>query len=260
MRLAEIGVSMQVGLYQAISGMKAMWDNQQVIAEDLATSSIPGNRSVKTAFEIDTPKDEQIIHMGEAGEFSITSVPVGMTRWVDFAQGSIRPTEIPTHFAIQGESFFTLQDSEGNTTYTRNGQFNTTSEGEVIANDGSTVLLEGGSPLRVEDVSVLTVSQDGTVFEGATRLGKLALVHFNNPEEDLLPAEGGRFRLAEGREAEQGLPPGDRVAQGFLEQSNAEPVDLMVRMIEVMRAYEANQKMVSAQDDSTAKLIQTVGS
>ena len=45
------------------------------------------------------------------------------------------------------------------------------------------------------------------------------------------------------------------VRQGFLEGSNVNPVTEMVRMIEVNRAYEANQKVVQSQDSLTGKLI-----
>jgi flagellar basal-body rod protein FlgG len=49
-----------------------------------------------------------------------------------------------------------------------------------------------------------------------------------------------------------------RVVQGFTEASNVEPVAEMVRMIEVNRAYEANQKLIQTEDTMLGTLINQV--
>ena len=49
-----------------------------------------------------------------------------------------------------------------------------------------------------------------------------------------------------------------KVEQGFVEASNVNPVTEMVQMIEVNRAYEANQKVVQAEDSMLGKLINEV--
>ena len=53
------------------------------------------------------------------------------------------------------------------------------------------------------------------------------------------------------------LAPGSRpkVVQGFVEASNVNPVLEMVRMIEVNRAYEANQKTIQSEDAMLGRLI-----
>ncbi|MNL45487.1 Flagellar basal-body rod protein FlgG [compost metagenome] len=47
--------------------------------------------------------------------------------------------------------------------------------------------------------------------------------------------------------------------QGYLEASNVNPVREMVEMIAVQRAYEASQKMISAQDETLAKAVNDLG-
>jgi flagellar basal-body rod protein FlgG len=49
-----------------------------------------------------------------------------------------------------------------------------------------------------------------------------------------------------------------KVEQGFLENSNVNPVTEMVNMIEVNRAYEANQRVIKTQDSLTGKLVNEV--
>jgi flagellar basal-body rod protein FlgG len=54
---------------------------------------------------------------------------------------------------------------------------------------------------------------------------------------------------------------GDRrpkVIQGFLEAANVDPVTEMVQMIEVNRAYEANQKVIQSEDSMLGTLINQV--
>jgi flagellar basal-body rod protein FlgF len=47
--------------------------------------------------------------------------------------------------------------------------------------------------------------------------------------------------------------------QGFLEDSNVNPVSEIARMIEVQRAYELGQKFLDAEDSRMRGVIQTLG-
>jgi flagellar basal-body rod protein FlgG len=46
-----------------------------------------------------------------------------------------------------------------------------------------------------------------------------------------------------------------RVVQGALESANADPVETMIDMMAVLRAYQANQNAVLTQDESLGQLI-----
>ena len=49
-----------------------------------------------------------------------------------------------------------------------------------------------------------------------------------------------------------------KVLQGFVEASNVDPVVEMVQMIEVNRAYEANQKVIQTEEAALGTLINQV--
>ena len=49
------------------------------------------------------------------------------------------------------------------------------------------------------------------------------------------------------------------VVQGYLETSNINVVDEMVELITITRAYEANQKVLQAEDDMLEQSVTTVG-
>ena len=50
-----------------------------------------------------------------------------------------------------------------------------------------------------------------------------------------------------------------RVLQGFLEQSNVNPVAELARMVEVQRAYEYGQKLMDTEDDRIRLVVRTLG-
>ena len=52
--------------------------------------------------------------------------------------------------------------------------------------------------------------------------------------------------------------PAARVLQGFLEESNVDPVLEVARMIEVSRAYEAGQSFLEREDERIRKTIQAI--
>ena len=49
------------------------------------------------------------------------------------------------------------------------------------------------------------------------------------------------------------------MVQGFLEQSNVNPVAELARMIEVQRAYEYGQKLLDQEDERIRKVVSTLG-
>ena len=72
---------------------------------------------------------------------------------------------------------------------------------------------------------------------------------------DLVHAGGTRFRADAGIEPVEGAA----VFQGFLENSNVDPVTEVARMIEVQRAYEMGQGFLDKEDQRIRAVIQTLG-
>ena len=75
------------------------------------------------------------------------------------------------------------------------------------------------------------------------------------PQSQLTPLGGDLYTAAQ-------LPEGNdaaRVRQGFLEASNVESVQEMVRLIETMRHFESVQRFVRGYDDMMGKAISELG-
>lgn len=107
------------------------------------------------------------------------------------------------------------------------------------------------------------INQDGQIFvrpitdpeADSTYLDRLKLVEFEN--DRYLVKNGTSFYLStplSGPAIAAEGPSRPSITQGFVETSNVNVVNEMVQMIEVNRAYEANQKTIQAADTMMAKL------
>lgn len=256
---------MNVGLYEAVGGLKAYWEQQHTIAANLSRASIPGNRQSVTAFmssgaaggpavgtpaKVGAPESNRVV----------VSPPVMTQTLTDFSQGQLEPTGDPLNLAIEGSGLFTVREKNGTVSYTRNGSFRWNTDGRVTTEDGAELLGEGNKPISVSTTKGLRIDEAGSVFVDDLASGKIALTHFKNAATELTEAGNGRFTKNEGvKELTSTGPIRDTIRSGYLESSNGNPITHMVSMIDVMRAYEANQRMLATMDDATGKLIKAAG-
>ena len=193
--------------------------------------------------------------------------------YTDFTQGSLQETGNSFDLALEGEGFFVVHTPTGER-YTRNGSFTLGKEGMLLTKEGYPVLGENG-PVSIKKNNFI-VDQDGKIFQNGAfsgdprRLVSLTENEWENTEfiDQLRVVDFDRTRYLkkqgssmwtdtyESGEAFSSRRENDvKVRQGFLESANVNPVTAMVQMIEVNRAYEANQKVVQTQDGMTNKLI-----
>lgn len=248
---------MNVGLYSGAAGMRVGQDYQQMISENLSLQSVPGYRQTIPVFSTDPNAADNPVESGKSGNPSAIQLK-GIT---DFSQGPIQPSGSQYHVAVEGKAFFEVREANGNTSYTRDGAFAVTPQGALKTADGASVLGAGGSALTLDPAtaSLASVGTDGTISVNGASVGRLGLAHFANPGKSLQPGIDGRFTAKQG-DAVEGAAPGDQVMSHSLEGSNGNPVQQMADMIQAVRLYEANQKAVTAVDDNTNQLINSLGS
>jgi flagellar basal-body rod protein FlgG len=197
--------------------------------------------------------------------------------YTSFEQGAMKETQSDFDLALDGKGFMTVATPWGER-YTRNGSFQLGKEGYLETKEGYPVLGEKG-PIKVqannfqvdkqgnvwvnaaytEDPTRMIAREDNT-WEATTLLDTLKLVSFD--VDRYLQKQGSSLYRAtdisgEARIMEVENRP--RVVQGFTEASNVDPVLEMVQMIEVNRAYEANQKVIQTEDAMLGTLINQVG-
>ena len=121
-------MSFQTGL----SGLNAAAKSLDVISNNVANSGSVGFKSGNTEF---TDLFASALTGASAGVQIGIGTTVGAVNQI-FSQGSIAPTENPLDVAINGGGFFTVQQTDGSTAYTRNGQFTVDKDGFIIGSPG----------------------------------------------------------------------------------------------------------------------------
>lgn len=180
-----------------------------------------------------------------------------------FANGSIRKTSNPLDLAIVGQGFLQVQLPSGETAYTRNGELQLNSEGEIVMANGMPIEPLITIPANSQGI---TIARDGTIsvaVPGAAApqiAGQLSLVNFINPTG--LQARGNHLYMetaasgepAEGTPGDNGL---GEISQYALEASNVEAVEELVDLIMIQRAYEMQSKAMKVASDTQEFLVKS---
>ena len=169
--------------------------------------------------------------------------------YTSFEQGSFKSTDTMTDLALGGEGFFSIQTPNGER-YTRNGNFYIGKEGILETKEGYPVLGENGLITVSEDE--FYVNEDGVIINrnDDSVIDRIKIVRFDN--ERYLSKQGSSLWNSSNITGDSYIAEGDerpKVLQGYTETSNVNIVNEMVQMIEVNRAYEANQKTIQTEDN-----------
>lgn len=252
---------MNRSLWIASTGMQAQQMNVDVIANNLANVNTSGFKKSRVNFQ---DLLYQSTSYGGAYSTSTTQVPSGLqvglgTKPIStqkiFTQGDFRKTDNPFDMVIQGEGFFQLQGPNGDTLYTRDGAFSTNSDGILVNSQGMQVIPQITVP---SNTTKLIVGSDGTISVLAPgdvtpqQIGQLTVARFTNPSG--LENTGGNVLKASGSSGTpQVATPGTEglgtLDQGYLENSNVDIAEEMIRMIMAQRAYEINSKAIQTADN-----------
>jgi flagellar basal body rod protein FlgG len=241
---------MNVSLYQAASALQAMDRWQETIAENLAAATVPGFKKQEVAFEAVGAGLHPI--SGGAAQRQVL-MHTGQTA-TNFQPGEFRVTNVKTDVAIDGKGFFEVQLPNGTTAFTRDGEFHTSSTGQLVTKEGYTVLGDGGPiQLDLNNYTQLSISSTGEISQGADLKGRLRLTEFAQPSA-LTRISGGYF-TAPNTEAGAAPSTASTVRQGVLESANTSVVREMANLMVAMRTFEANQKMAQLHDDRMGRAI-----
>jgi len=246
---------MNIGLYQSASALSALERWQDVVSQNITSSQTAGYRKKTVNFSAALSGELQTDPRGREGAAMSTVFPK-VNEGINFTTGETEPTRRDYDVAIQGDGFFEVQMPDGAKAYTRSGQFKLRSDRTLVTSGGQELLSTGGSPIVLLPNGLpLTINQDGTLFQGDSSLGKIAVQSFKDPSK--LTSVAGGFFLAG---SEQPVPVEQpELMQGYLEGSNVAPLREMVDMVLISRAYEANQKIISSYDQTMGKTLEALG-
>jgi flagellar basal-body rod protein FlgG len=173
-------------------------------------------------------------------------------------QGSLTNTGNKLDLALNGRGWFQIAGGSGETFYTRAGAFNKNATGQIVTADGYVVQPAMTIPQNTTEV---TINETGQVYvrigtETTLQLiGQFTLANFTN-EAGLDPLGSNLYRETPASGSPVVGVPGDpgfgTMQQGYLENSNVDPVKEITELISAQRAYEMNSKVIQAADDMFA--------
>ena len=224
------------GFYAACAGLRARTQALELIANNVANVSTTGYRAQQPVFHTLLAAQRSSL---DALNQSINNFGVLQGSRVDLTPGSLERTGNLLDLAIEGNAFFAVQTKAG-TLYTRNGNFQVSTGGQLTTAEGDVVLGEQ-APISVPGGPV-SVSPDGTLSVNGAVAGKLKLVEF--AADTALAAVGKSYYTAAAGAAR---PAGKSyVRQGMLEDSNAGVIESPIALIMVQRQAEMLERALSA--------------
>ncbi len=248
------------GFYAAASAMVAGMKRQNALSHNIANLETPGFRQILLAMDdwyvtpVKSASEAVYPHLdvnsirkpGYVGLGTETSEEIN-----DFSQGTLKATGEELDLAVRGTGFFRVKTPDGER-YTRDGRFHKDKNGNLVTVDGYQVLNTGGQAITLPDAPV-RVDENGVIYNAISgaNVGQIGVAAFDDPQAELV-RDGTNTFVAEG--GITGENPGV-VEQGYLEMANANVDSLMTQMVIVGRAYEAAQRVVQMQDETTGKLI-----
>lgn len=222
------------GIYNLIDGSLTQQLRFETVANNMANINTNGFK-------------KNIISFNQALEMNTISK-------ADFTQGPVRHTGNELDVALDSKGFFKIQTANG-IRYTRDGAFTLDENGTLVTLNGDSVLGENG-PITIDGREV-TIGGDGQVQVDDESVDRLMVVDFENPH--LLKKEGGARYFYSGEEKEISTVEDVGVQQGYLESSNVNSTEEMIKMIETYRAFESVQKAIQSIDKVTDKIVNDYG-
>ena len=223
------------GIYNLIDGSMTQKVRFETIANNMANSNTNGfKKDVMSFYEA-------------LGMQSISNT--------DFSQGPLKYTGNELDVALGSKGFFKIETPNG-LRYTRDGAFSIKADRILVTGNGDTVLGESG-PITIESGEVY-IGRDGQVAVNNESVDKILVVDFDEPQ--LLRKEGGSYYSYQGENNGISTAPDAEIQHKYLENSNVNPTQEVIKMIETYRAFESVEKAIQSIDALTGKMVNDYGS
>lgn len=248
------------GLYTSAVGMMTQMNKMDVVTNNIANASTTGFKkdiAVTQSFSeelvkrLDDPKYELIKHDNQVGKMSM-GVFVSSVH-TDFSGGAAEKTDGTLDFAIDGDGFFSVlvngDDGQSTEKYTRDGSFTLGKNGTLLTTGGNVVLGENG--IITIPNGEISVTANGEIYVNDEFIDRLKLVDIENKES--LRKYGDN--LYDVTEESNVTAFNGKIMQGYLEMSNINSVEEMVKMINLSRVYEANQRALKTSNETLQRAV-----
>jgi flagellar basal-body rod protein FlgF len=237
-------------IYTAMTGAKQAFVQQAGVANNLANASTVGFRAMEHKFRAVPIQGEGAPTRAFVVDASVANV---------FDQGPLMATGRPLDVAVQGSGWIAVEAPDGREAFTRAGNLQVNTNGQLQTAAGLNVQGEGG-PIAIPPDNSITIATDGTIStvplfgapNNVSVVGRIKLV--NPPENELVRGDDGLFRTRSGATVD--LDENVKIAPETLEGSNVNAVDALVSLISLARQFEMQIKMLQTADANANKASQ----
>lgn len=223
------------GIYQSARSLLAANKNMERISSNLANLNTVGFKREGLFTEM----------LKSAGQSEVRSS-------VDTSQGDIYETSNPLDFAISGEGLFTVRTANGYE-FTRKGNFRISDDGFLVDENSNPVMGKDGDINLLEYLNGqqtdIKVSAKGELSVNNIHVADLLIVKIDDYEKRKM---GLNFSSTQDIK-DFALENEFSVRQGYLEESNVNPMIELENMISISKDYETAYKMVTYLDSSLEK-------
>ena len=246
------------GLYLSANGLLTQGMRADVISNNLANGSTQGFKRDFLALRQRAPEVQSLggsLNSRTRKELLAIGGAVEADRLHSIhKQGHLEPTGNPYDVALHGPGFFKVTDMQ-NTYYTRDGAFTKDIEGFFVLQNGFRLLSDDGEPIQIEEGGEIMIDQQGRLLVNNEPLAQIGV--FNPSKLNALHKIGeNMYQSLEPVQDEFSAE--TRFVAGHLEASSVSSVREMTALIEAHRAYEANARMISVQDETLGKAISQI--
>lgn len=253
-------------LQTAALGMQNMQTRLEVVANNIANVNTTGYKKANVFERNLVDAKAKLFNVAEQTEQSDS--PIGS--YLDWTAGAYSETNNRLDVAIEGSGFFVLRDAAGIHTLTRAGNFQLNAEGFLTSADGHYVIGTDEDAIQIPDYALInndannsnklgvsiTISKTGEIYANDVNIGTLLIVDCSDYSGICQQAKQS-YTINNVSLVHPVANDSLNLKQGWLENSNVNIIDEMVKMIELQRSYETGSKVIQTTDNTLEKSIQT---
>jgi flagellar basal-body rod protein FlgG len=191
----------------------------------------------------------QMVSVSQGGDFQHAVARAAR----DMQAGTQQRTGRALDVALGGAGFFEVSSPTG-PMFTRLGQFQLDPQGRLVTLQGDPVMGNRGD-ITLETAAV-DIAADGTILQNGRPVDQLRIV---DPEDAsaLIAVNDGQYSAAPNAALKNATTPDLR--QGFLENSNVQPLHEMMQLMQTVRHFESMQRVAQGMDDMLGMAIRKLG-
>ncbi len=226
----------------------------QAISHNLANVNTPGyKQQILRAQGFDEVLDISLKEQsGSTGMVSISVQKPVLNSVVDTHTAALKYTGDPLDLALSDNIYYSVMTAQGEA-YSRQGDLHIDARGRLVNVSGLPVMGMGGEIRLTTDKPL--INQQGQIYVNEQLVGQLRLVKI--PVDSVVSSLGGS--LYKGSKSIDVSDQEGLVHQGFIEASNVNMTDEMVKMIELTRHFESSQRVVRGYDQMLDSAINIIG-